>query len=151
MSTTQEKNPTGVTMQNQRIADNTDAAEQKSSITKATSITGGISGHGDLHLEGRIDGDIKLKGLLLIGRECRFQGQAEAENIIIEGRVEGRIKALDRIEIRAGGHVQGKIVCQQIAIAEGAFLDGDVKSMKGKLVATTYFNEKRKELQTENK
>lgn len=138
-------------MQNQRIVDNTAATEQKSSITRATSITGEISGQGDLRLEGRIDGDIKLKGLLFIGRECRFQGQAEAENIIIEGRVEGRIQALDKIEIRAGGHVLGKIVCQQIAIAEGAFLDGAVQSQKGKLVAPTYFNEKRKELQTDNK
>lgn len=138
-------------MQNQRIADNPTAAEQNSAISKTTSITGEISGHGDLRLEGRIDGDIKLKGLLCIGKECRFQGQAEAENIIIEGRVEGRIKALDKIEIRAGGHVQGKVVCQLIAIAEGAFLDGDVKSIKGKLVAPTIFSEKRKELQNDNK
>ncbi len=138
-------------MQNQRIADNAADAEQKSSVTMGTSITGAINGHGDLRLEGRIDGDIKLKGLLFIGGECRFQGQAEAENIIIEGQVEGRIKALDKIEIRAGGRVRGKIVCQQIAIAEGAFLDGDVKSMKGKSLAPTYFNEKRKELQNENK
>jgi cytoskeletal protein CcmA (bactofilin family) len=138
-------------MQNQRIIDSPADVEQKSSITKATSISGEISGHGDLRLEGRIDGEIKLKGLLFIGKDCLFSGQAEAGHIIIEGRVEGRIKALDKIEIRAGGHVQGKIVCKQIAIAEGAFLDADVKSMKGKLVAPIYFNEKRKELQNENK
>ena len=138
-------------MQNQRIADNTSASEQRSSVTKATSITGEISGQGDLHLEGRIDGDIKLRGLLFIGGECSFQGQAEAENIIIEGRGEGRIEASDKIEIRAGGQVLGKIVCQQIAIAEGAFLDGEVQSQKGQPVAPTYFNEKRKELQTGNK
>lgn len=136
-------------MQNQRIADNASESKENSSMTKATSITGEISGQGDLRLEGRIDGDIKLKGLLFIDKECHFQGQAEAENIIIEGRMEGRIQASDKIEIRAGGHVQGRIVCQQIAIAEGAFLDGDVKSMKGNLLAPTYFNEKRKELQSE--
>lgn len=138
-------------MQNQRIADNAAAAEQKSSITGATSISGEISGQGELRLEGRINGDIKLKGLLFISKECCFQGQAEAENFIIEGRMEGRIKAWDKIEIRAGGYVRGKIICRQIAIAEGAFLDGNVKSMKGNLVTPTYFDEKRKELQTENK
>lgn len=138
-------------MQNQRIADNTPASEQRSSITKTTSITGEIRGQGELRLEGRIDGDIKLQGLLFFGAACSFQGKAEAENIIIEGRVEGRIKASDKIEIRAGGQVLGKIVCQQISIAEGAFLDGDIQSGVGKLVAPTYFSEKRKELQTENK
>ena len=138
-------------MQNQRIADTIADAGQRSSISKTTAITGEISGQGDLRLEGRFEGDLKLQGVLFIGAECSFRGKAEAENIIIEGRMDGRIKALDKIEIRAGGQVRGKIVCQQIAIAEGAFLDGDVESGKGKLVAPTYFSEKRKELQTAEK
>ncbi len=138
-------------MQNQRIADTIADTGQRSSISKTTIITGEISGQGDLRLEGRFEGDLKLQGVLFIGGECSFQGKAEAENIIIEGRVEGRIKALEKIEIRAGGQVRGKIICQQIAIAEGAFLEGDVESGKGKLVAPIYFNEKRKELQTTGK
>jgi cytoskeletal protein CcmA (bactofilin family) len=147
----QEKYPSGATMQNQRIADTIADDRQRSSVSKTTTITGEISGQGDLRLDGRFDGDLKLQGILFIGAECSFQGKAEAENIIIEGRVEGRIKALDKIEIRAGGQVRGKIVCQQIAIAEGAFLDGNVESGKGKLVAPTYFSEKRKELQNAGK
>ncbi|MFH2107222.1 MAG: polymer-forming cytoskeletal protein [Chrysiogenia bacterium] len=146
-----EINPTGATMQNQRIADNAAASEQKSSISKATTITGEISGKGELRLDNQMNGVITLKGLLIIGRDGNFSGRVEADHIIVEGRVEGRIKALDKIEIRAGGHVQGKIVCQQIAIAEGAFLDGEVKSRKGSPIAPDYFIEKRKDLQSGNK
>ena len=138
-------------MQNQRIADNTAASEQKSFITKATCITGEISGKGDLRLDNQMNGVITLKGLLFIGKDCLFSGRAEADHIIVEGRVEGRIKALDKIEIRAGSHVQGKIVCQRIAIAEGAFLDGEVKSKKGNPLAPAYFIEKRKDLQSGSK
>jgi cytoskeletal protein CcmA (bactofilin family) len=98
-----------------------------------------------------MNGNINLKGLLVIGRDCSFSGHAEANHIIVEGRMDGRIKALDKIEIRASGHVQGKITCQQIAIAEGAFLDGEVKSKKGGTVTPSYFVEKRKGLQAENK
>lgn len=134
-------------MQNQRIADTVADADQRSSIAKTASITGEISGRGDLRLDGRLEGELKLQGILFIGAEGSFKGKAEADNIIIEGRAEGRIRAADKIEIRASGQVKGKIVCQQIAIAEGAFLDGDVESGKGKLVAPTYFSEKRKELQ----
>jgi len=146
-----EIKPTGAIMQNQRIVDNAVASEQKSSITKTTSITGEISGKGDLRLDNQMSGVITLKGLLFIGKDCFFLGRAEADHIIVEGRVEGRIKAMDKIEIRAGGHVQGKIVCQQIAIAEGAFLDGEVKSKKGNPIAPAYFIEKRKDLQYGNK
>ncbi len=133
-------------MENQRISDRIAEPQQKSFFSKTTCVSGEISGQGDLSLEGQFDGNINLKGVLFIGKTCRFSGQVTAEHIIIEGSAEGKIKALDKIEIRSSGHVKGKIVCQKIAIAEGAYLDGDVKSKKGSLLEPSYFVEKRKEL-----
>jgi cytoskeletal protein CcmA (bactofilin family) len=141
-----EANLNGVPMENQRISDRIAEPEQKSSFSKTTCITGEISGHGDLSLAGQYNGNINLKGVLFIGKECRFSGQITAEHIIIEGSAEGKIKALDKIEIRSSGHVQGRIVCQKIAIAEGAYLDGEVKSKKGNTLEPSFFVEKRKEL-----
>jgi cytoskeletal protein CcmA (bactofilin family) len=146
----QETVPTGVNMENQRISDRDDQSGIITSITGATAITGEIHGRGDLRLDGQMNGEIHLKGLLVIGKECRFSGRAEAEHIIIEGSAEGRIRALNKVEIRASARVRGKIVCQQIAIAEGAMLEGEVKSRKGVPVEPKYFSEKRKELQPGN-
>jgi cytoskeletal protein CcmA (bactofilin family) len=119
----------------------------KNIITPATSITGKIQGQGDLSLEGRLTGNIEIGGLLFVGKEGSFKGEAKAENMVIEGRVEGQIKATAKIEIRSSGHVQGDIFCQQIAIAEGAFLDGKINTKKGNLLTPDYFVEKRKDLQ----
>jgi cytoskeletal protein CcmA (bactofilin family) len=134
-------------MQNQRITDTLPEPGMKNIITPATSITGKIQGQGDLSLEGRLTGNIEIGGLLFVGKEGSFKGEAKAENMVIEGRVEGQIKATAKIEIRSSGHVQGDIFCQQIAIAEGAFLDGKINTKKGNLLTPDYFVEKRKDLQ----
>jgi cytoskeletal protein CcmA (bactofilin family) len=134
-------------MQNQRITDTIPEPGLKTIITAATLITGEIQGQGDLNLEGQLTGNIEIKGLLFVGKTGNFKGEATAENMVIEGRIEGQIKANVKIEIRGSGHIQGNIFCQQIAIAEGAFLDGKIKTKKGKLLTPEYFVEKRKDLQ----
>jgi cytoskeletal protein CcmA (bactofilin family) len=134
-------------MQNQRITDTVPEPGLKTIITPATQITGEIHGQGDLNLEGQLTGNIDIGGLLFVGKAASFKGEATAENMVIEGRVEGQIKATAKIEIRSSGYVLGNIFCQQITIAEGAFLDGKIKTKKGKLLTPEYFVEKRKDLQ----
>jgi cytoskeletal protein CcmA (bactofilin family) len=133
-------------MQNQRISDTLPEPGLTTMVTAATLITGEIHGQGDVNLEGRLTGNIEIEGLLFVGEKGSFNGEATAENMIIEGRVEGQIKANAKIEIRGSGHIQGNIICQQIVIAEGAFLDGKIKTKKGKLLNPEYFVEKRKDL-----
>ena len=137
-------------MQNQRIADQVPEPGLKSIITPATMITGEIRGQGDLNLDGQLTGNIEIKGLLFVGKTGNFNGEASAENMIIEGRIEGQIKANAKIEIRSSGYIQGTIFCHQIVIAEGAFLDGKIKTRKGKTLIPEYFVEKRKDLQSGN-
>ncbi|MBN2398794.1 MAG: polymer-forming cytoskeletal protein [Candidatus Aminicenantes bacterium] len=136
-------------MQNQRISDIMAESELKNILSASTVITGEIKGQGDLSLDGQLTGNIDINGLLFVGKKGNFNGEAAAENMVIEGRVEGQIKANIKIEIRSSGHVLGNVICQQIVIAEGAFLDGKVKTKKGKPLNPEYFVEKRKELLTE--
>jgi len=134
-------------MQNLRITDAVPETGLKTSITAATIITGEIQGQGDMHLEGQLTGKIQVKGLLFIGKNGNFNGEATAENIIIEGHVEGQIDAAAKIEIRSSGVIKGTVICQRIVIAEGAFFEGKIKTRKGKPLTPEYFVEKRKDLQ----
>lgn len=133
-------------MQNQRVTDSAAEPGLKSVITPDTAISGEIRGQGDLLLEGQLTGNIDIDGLLFIGKKGNFKGEAQVANMVIEGRVEGQIRANAKIEIRSSGTVLGNIVCQKIAIAEGAFFDGKIKTNKGKPLAPEYFVEKRKDL-----
>jgi len=134
-------------MQNQRITDAVPEPGLKTVITPATVISGEIRGQGDLILEGQLTGNIDIDGLLFIGKKGNFKGDAQVVSMVIEGRVEGQIRAAAKIEIRSSGYILGKIVCQKIAIAEGAFFDGKIKTSTGKPLTPEYFVEKRRDLQ----
>ncbi len=134
-------------MENKRICDSFADPVTRSIIQDSTRIAGNISGPGDLVLDGELQGDISIAGLLIIGEKGSIQGKVTAGNMILAGRVRGRVKVGERIEIRSSGRMEGNVACEKIAIAEGAFLDGEVHTHKGKALAPDYFSEKRKDLQ----
>lgn len=134
-------------MDNTRISESFSDPASKSIILGITRIRGGISGPGDLELDGELIGDVSIIGLLVIGETGSVQGKVTAGNMVLAGQVRGKVAVRERIEIRSSARVEGNIVCQKIAIAEGAFLNGEVHTHKGKPLAPEYFTEKRKDLQ----
>ncbi len=133
-------------MENTRISESFTDPGNKSTLRGTTRITGNISGPGDLELDGELVGDIVIDGLLVIAEKGSVQGKASAGNMVLAGRVQGKIMVRDRIEVRSSGRMEGNIICQKIAIAEGAFMDGEVHTHKGKPLSPEYFTEKRKDL-----
>lgn len=134
-------------MEIKRIADSFLDPENKSLILASARITGAISGTGDLVLEGELQGDVSVSGLLVVGEKGTVHGKVNAANLIVAGVVRGRIAVQERIEIRSSASIEGNIACSKIAIAEGASLDGEVHTHKGKPLSPDYFTEKRRELQ----
>lgn len=134
-------------MENTRISESFSDPDGKSSVRGATRITGTISGPGDLELDGELIGDVSVSGLLVVGEKGSVQGKVTAGNMVLAGCVRGRVTARERVEVRASARMEGNIVCQKIAIAEGAYLDGEVHTHKGKPLAPDYFSEKRRDLQ----
>jgi cytoskeletal protein CcmA (bactofilin family) len=130
-------------MENQRLSDSFVDPGNKTALHATARITGTVSGAGDLFLEGEVNGDITVDGLLFIGENGSVQGKIAAGNMVLAGHVQGQITVKEKIEIRESGHIQGNIVCMKIAIAEGAYLDGEVHTQKGKPITLTYFTEKR--------
>jgi cytoskeletal protein CcmA (bactofilin family) len=87
---------------------------------------GKLSGSGGLRIEGTFEGDINLRGLLVVGETGRVTCDAiQANTVIIAGAVRGNITA-EKIEIRATGRVWGDVITAAFATEEGAFLRGQI-------------------------
>ncbi|MHC1782775.1 MAG: polymer-forming cytoskeletal protein [Anaerolineaceae bacterium] len=101
---------------------------------RVTSVLGpGINWHGDLHgtggvrIEGPLEGEINIRGLIVVGETGRVTCQnMKANTIIIAGAVRGSITA-EKIEIRSTGRVWGDVVAVSFSTEEGAFLRGQVR------------------------
>jgi cytoskeletal protein CcmA (bactofilin family) len=88
---------------------------------------GNLRGSGGVRIEGMFEGEIALRGLLVVGETGRITCQElRANSIVVAGTVRGNIFA-ERLEIRSTGRVWGDVVAVAFSTEEGAFLRGQVR------------------------
>jgi cytoskeletal protein CcmA (bactofilin family) len=88
---------------------------------------GNLRGSGGVRIEGAFEGDITLRGLVVIGESGRVVCEnLKANSVIVAGTVNGAITA-ERLDIRSTGRVWGDVVVVALATEEGAFLRGQVR------------------------
>jgi len=88
---------------------------------------GNLSGVGGIRIEGAFEGDITLRGLLVVGETGRVTCEhLRANVVIVAGAVQGNITA-DKVEIRKTGRVWGDVTTAAFATEEGAFLRGQIR------------------------
>jgi cytoskeletal protein CcmA (bactofilin family) len=88
---------------------------------------GSLSGSGGVRIEGAFEGEIALRGLLVVGATGRVTcPHLRASVVIIAGAVRGDITA-EKVEIRSTGRVWGDVVTAAFATEEGAFLRGQIR------------------------
>jgi cytoskeletal protein CcmA (bactofilin family) len=104
------------------------STERVTSVLSAgTAWKGQLSGSGGVRIEGSFEGDIALRGLLVVGESGRVTCQELRANVVIvAGAVRGDITA-EKLEIRSTGRVWGNVVAAAFATEEGAFLRGQVR------------------------
>lgn len=118
-----------------RRADNsTPSFQQPAPLERVTSVLGaGISwkgsltGSGGVRIEGAFEGEIALRGLLVVGETGRVTCEhLRANVVVVAGAVRGNITA-EKVEIRSTGRVWGDVVTAAFATEEGAFLRGQIR------------------------
>jgi cytoskeletal protein CcmA (bactofilin family) len=87
---------------------------------------GRLSGSGGVRIEGALDGDINMRGLIVVGETGRVTCQLLRANVVVvAGAVRGDILA-EKLEIRSTGRVWGNVITAAFSTEEGAFLRGQV-------------------------
>ena len=119
--------------------------EEATVITAAVQLVGTIKGIGDVVLHGALEGDVRLSGILVLGKSGKIRGKIEARNVVVEGDFEGIIRATEKVEIRDGGKCKGDIFTATIAISENAYFEGNVKmEVEDREPSVLHFTEKRR-------
>jgi cytoskeletal protein CcmA (bactofilin family) len=92
---------------------------------------GSISGSGGVRVEGAFDGNIHMRGMLVVGETGRVTCEnVRANLVIVAGALQGNITA-QKVEIRSTGRVWGDVVTSAFATEEGAFLRGQITMEEG--------------------
>jgi cytoskeletal protein CcmA (bactofilin family) len=96
-------------------------------IGKSVIIKGELSGSEDLFVDGVVEGIIELRtNNLVIGPNGQVKADVHAKGVVVQGKLDGDIRASQRAELRKSAVVVGDIFTQRIAIEEGAYFKGKV-------------------------
>lgn len=88
-------------------------------------ITGNLKTTGDIQVEGTVEGDIRAH-LLTIGESATIKGEVSADDVVVNGRIVGRVRGL-KVRLTSTARVEGDIIHKTIAIESGAHFEGSVQ------------------------
>jgi cytoskeletal protein CcmA (bactofilin family) len=96
-------------------------------------VTGKISGQEDLRIDGKVDGPVWLQGYrLTVGPTGQLNSDVTASEIVVQGKITGNLRALDRVDIKHGGSVVGDVTTARISIEDGADFKGHAEIERSK-------------------
>jgi len=106
-------------------------AANASRITPGLTLKGEVSGKEDLWIGGNIDGKLHFDSARVsVGASGKVQGEIEAREVVIEGKVEGNLRATERLEIATTGNVRGDATAPRVALQEGAVFNGAMEILR---------------------
>ncbi len=103
------------------------SSEEATVISKGVKIEGKLSCSGSIRLDGEVKGDISSQSAVIIGENGKVNGQINAENITIGGKVTGTVRAKEKLVLDAKANLQGDIFSKIIAVESGAVFNGNCK------------------------
>ena len=101
-------------------------------VSPDITIEGGITGDGELQIDGVVRGDVRV-ARLTVGETGHIEGSIYAEAVEVRGRVVGAVTA-KQVRLYGTAYIDGDITHEQLAMETGAFFQG--RSLKFQRPAT---------------
>ncbi len=105
------------------------AVEIETVIGPNTVLKGDINSSGGVRIDGDFSGTIEIAGNLIIGEHAQVVATISANNVQIQGSVQGNVTA-KRLEILDTGRLWGDIAVDSFVLDDGGFFRGQSKMQR---------------------
>ena len=90
-------------------------------------VTGNVTATADLHIDGRVEGDVNC-GTLAQGAESHIFGSVTADTARLAGAIEGTVR-VKQLTVERNARITGDVEYENITIENGGHIDGRLKHM----------------------
>jgi cytoskeletal protein CcmA (bactofilin family) len=108
---------------------------ERATIGPSITIKGEVTGDEDLLIQGRVEGSVELQlQSVTVGTDGRVKANITGRVVVVEGEVEGDLRAQDQVVLRSSARVTGDITSPRVVLEDGARFRGLVdmgESAKG--------------------
>jgi len=117
----------------------TELGGQPNRIEKNTKIKGDIVSEADFRIDGKLDGNVKTSGKVVIGIDGYIHGKVECVNADIEGNFNGELIVSELLSLKSSAVIEGTVTVAKLAVEPGATFNAScaMKGKEGKAAANT--------------
>lgn len=95
-------------------------------ISKGCAFEGRLYCRGVSRIGGKVNGGITAEGTLIIEKDAMIYADIEADVVIIQGTIKGKIFASSKLELLKTSVVDGELVAPSILVEQGSTLNAAV-------------------------
>jgi len=113
-------------------------------IGETIHIKGDVSGSENLIINGNVEGNIDLKGHdVTIGKNGNVDANIIANNIVVEGKLNGDMNGDEKVIIKQSGNVHGNIVSPRVTLEDGALFKGSIEMEPRKIESVSHTSDRK--------
>jgi cytoskeletal protein CcmA (bactofilin family) len=99
-------------------------------VGTGTELIGKLNAEKPIRIDGLFNGDIVSTDTVIVGETGKIKGTVKCKYLYVGGIVEGTVETSEKLEIAAGGYINGEISSPNLVIDQGAGFDGTSRMMK---------------------
>jgi cytoskeletal protein CcmA (bactofilin family) len=96
-------------------------------LGKGSEFEGKLTFEGEVRIDGKYTGHISTKDTLVVGESARVSAEISAGIVIINGTVDGIIRASQWVEMHPPARVKGTIETPAMTMEKGVIFEGNTK------------------------
>ncbi len=93
---------------------------QPNRIERSTKIKGDIVSEADFRIDGKLEGNVKTSGKVIIGKGGKIEGKVECVNAEIEGTFSGELYVSQLLSLKSSAVIEGDVTVAKLAVEPGA-------------------------------
>ncbi len=104
-----------------------DDQSKTSTIALGAEIIGEINANGNFRIEGKIKGNLKITGRLVVVDTGVIEGDVSCKSASIAGKMDGKLIVEDLLSLTSTSKVHGDLIVSKLSVEEGAVFTGTCK------------------------
>jgi cytoskeletal protein CcmA (bactofilin family) len=96
-------------------------------LGKGSEFEGKLTFEGTVRIDGKFSGEIHTNDVLVIGEGARVEAEINAGSVVINGEVQGNIRAKTSVELHPPARVRGNLEAPSLSIDKGVIFEGTTK------------------------
>ena len=89
-------------------------------IAQGTKFVGDFHSEGGFRIDGRVEGNIKTPGKVVVGKSGVIKGTLEGTDAYFEGKFSGKLTLSGTLTLKDSAHIEGEVVVGKLAVEPGA-------------------------------